>query len=312
MPAVHGSCIRSGCLSWAKATVRPQSIPCQPYTEPTSSHIRGVQITHRMCSRPSHRSIPPFTRRKIWTVNLKLLLRRIPFRHRFQSAHITSMSEFTLRITSDNVVIEDLGHPVGFLFFRCLLSYRCDYSRQHGIHSTWNARKQKMLTKHSHMQMKRAHLISQIFRHLIILHIPSFLPPNSLDRLGSRKAKMISLRPTQVHLLILFEEFLFAQNIHYLLLSFKEPITREEVLGELVDVDGRRIALCLQSCSAVVSRLQFVCEVWHYGLEIHVVPEKVEWRFGERCLGPLRIQYSCGRSCCSVDFYVASDICRYR
>jgi hypothetical protein len=81
--------------------------------------------TYSMCGGTTHGSIPPFTRRQIWTVDLKFFPYRIPCCRRLQSAHVASMAKFRLRVTANDVVVEDLGHPVLLLFFGGLLAYRC-------------------------------------------------------------------------------------------------------------------------------------------------------------------------------------------
>lgn len=58
-----------------------------------------------MRGRPAHGSIPPFASRKVRAVNLKLFLDGIPGCRRFQSTHIAAVTQFSLRIAANNVIV---------------------------------------------------------------------------------------------------------------------------------------------------------------------------------------------------------------
>lgn len=77
---------------------------------------RATGATYGMCGCSAHGSIPPFTGCQMWTVYLEFLLGRVPCRCCFEPAHVAAVAEFSLRIASNDVVIEDLGHPVCLLF----------------------------------------------------------------------------------------------------------------------------------------------------------------------------------------------------
>lgn len=74
-------------------------------------------VTHGMCGCSSHTSIPPFACRQIRAVNLKFFLDGVPRRCRFETTHVAAVTKLGLRITANNVVVGNLGHPVGLLLF---------------------------------------------------------------------------------------------------------------------------------------------------------------------------------------------------
>lgn len=102
-----------------------------------------------------------------------------------------------------------------------------------------------ILTEHRVMQVEGTHFIQQILCHLEIFVIPAVPFTNPQERLRSCQPYMIPIRSTQVQCLVLVKERVRAKGVKHFLLPFEKSITGEEVLGELVDIDGRCIALCL-------------------------------------------------------------------
>ena len=50
-------------------------------------------------------------------MNLKLLTLGIPRRRGFQATNVASMSKLSLCIAADDIVVEDLRHPIRLLLF---------------------------------------------------------------------------------------------------------------------------------------------------------------------------------------------------
>jgi pyridoxine 5'-phosphate synthase PdxJ len=70
-----------------------------------------IDVTYGVRGSPPHAAIPPFTRRQIRTVDLELLRRRMPSGLRLEAFHVAPVTELALRVTPDDIVIEDARHP---------------------------------------------------------------------------------------------------------------------------------------------------------------------------------------------------------
>lgn len=68
-----------------------------------------------MCGGSTHGPVPPLARSQVGAVDFKFSALRHPRRCRLQSTDVASMAELGLRIATNDVVIEDLRHPVRLL-----------------------------------------------------------------------------------------------------------------------------------------------------------------------------------------------------
>lgn len=96
---------------------------------------RGLRQVHlcnhdSMCGGTTQGAIPPPACGQKGTVYLELLPDRIPhFAVCFQAPHVAAMAEFSLRVASNDVAMEDPRHPVLLLLLGTLLAYRPDCKR---------------------------------------------------------------------------------------------------------------------------------------------------------------------------------------
>lgn len=226
-----------------------------------------------MCGGPAHGAIPPLARRQSRAVNLELLLHRIPLGRGFEPSHIAAVAQLSLGIAPNDVVIEDLGHPVALLLLGALLAYSCGYVPRcmsapappqvtqvmHNISTMVTIG----LTKHGHMQIVRACLVGQVLGHLVILVIPALAPHQPLDGLCPRQAEVIALWPREVERLVFVEELFLCQDGEDLLLPFEEAMAAQQVVCQSVKVNARAVALGLKCRGAIVQGPEGVGEICH-------------------------------------------------
>lgn len=68
--------------------------------------------TYSMRGGSTHGPIPPLASRKVRAVDLKFFLDGVPCCMRFESTHIAAMTQLSLRVAANNVIVQNARHPV--------------------------------------------------------------------------------------------------------------------------------------------------------------------------------------------------------
>ena len=87
-------------------------------------------MTYSMCGCSTHGTIPPFACGQARAVNLEALRAGIPRRCSFQTSYIAPMTELSLGIAANDIVVEDFRQPECLLFLRSLLANSGDWRCQ--------------------------------------------------------------------------------------------------------------------------------------------------------------------------------------